>query len=233
MKKYIIITLALFSNLLSAQNRQVFEASSGEDISERVSEQIQYLFPDFVNGDVYLFGTPKVNGMLNYNMLVGEMQFLVNDKVFALSREPKALMVTIDNRKFYPFKRSEFTEELLSTGAHHLRVRRVGKAIPHSRRGAYGTWSSTASIQSYSSLNADNQVHSLNITERILVTVDSYYYIVGTNGKYKLIKNIKAFFKQFPGNNALIEAFVKENNIRLKNEDDLKALLAYCANLAN
>ena len=227
MKKCVCLLLALFSVCVSAQKREIVEAASGEDLSKKASTQIQFLFPEFTNGEVYYVGTPKGNGKLNYNMLLGEMQFLENGKVLALANVSDVAVVNIDNRKFYPFNDKEFTEELLSTGKWKLRVRRKGNAASHSKRGAYGGYSSTSSITSYSSIDSDSRQHELSVIENVLISLNCFYYLVGTNGKYVLIRNLKTFTKQFPAHRAQIEAFVKEHNIKFDNENDLKKLLEY------
>jgi len=231
MKKCMCILLALVPVWVSAQKRVIIEAASGEDLTKKTSTQMQYLFPEFTNGTVYYLGSPNGNGKLNYNMLLGEMQFLENDEVLALANVKSVIVVTIDNRKFYPFNEKEFVEELLSTNKGQLRVRRKGNVAQHSKKAAYGGSSSTSSITSYSSINRDGQYYALTVKEDIMITLNNFYYLVDANGKYIMIKNLKTFTKQFPEHKAQIEAFVKEHNIRIDNENDLKSLLEYCSKL--
>jgi len=227
MKKCMFLLFALLPLCVSAQKKEIIEAASGEDLSKKASTQIQFLFPEFTDGDVFYIGMPKGCGKLNYNMLLGEMQFLEKDKVLALANVRDVVFVTINNRKFYPFNDKEFTEELMSTGNWKLRVRRKGNAASHSKRGAYGTYSSTSSITSFSSIDSDNRQFELSVIENVLISLNCFYYLVGTNGKYVLIRNIKTFTKQFPEHSTQIEAFVKEHNIKFDNENDLKRLLEY------
>jgi len=231
MKKCVIFLL-LFPAWVSAQNKQLVEASSGEDLTRKVSTQIQFLFPEFTNGDVFYKGN-KGSGKLNYNMLLGEMQFLENNKVLSLANVNNVLAVNIANRRFYPYKDNEFVEELATTGDVHLRVRYKGNAVTHSKKGAYGSQSSTSSITSYNSIIGDNNnQYELTVTENVLVTVNYFYYLVGKNGKYTLITNVKTFTKLFPAYRAKIEDYVKERNTKFNNADDLKALLKFCSELS-
>jgi len=232
MKKYIFLLL-LLPGWVSAQNRQVVEAASGEDLSKIVSGHMQFLFPEFTNGEVYYMGLPKGSGMLNYNMLLGEMQFIENGQVLSLANVKDVVLVNINNRKFYRFNDKEFTEELLSTDKYQLRVRRKGNAAPHSKKGAYGMDSSTSSITSYSSILGDSRQYDLTVEGKVLISLNNYYYLVGTNGKHTLIKNAKTFTKPYTAHRAQIEAFIKEHNTQFNNEEDLKNLLAYCSKLSN
>ena len=184
MKKYILLLWLSFPVWVSAQNRQIVEAASGEDLSTKVSTQIQYVFPEFTAGDVFYAGY-KGSGKLNYNMLLGEMQFEEKNQVLSLANVKDVIMVNIGNRKFYPFNDKEFAEEILTTGKLNLRVRYRGNAAQHSKKGAYGTSSSTSSITSYSSISSDNRQYSLTVSENVLVTVNYFYYLAGTNGKYR------------------------------------------------
>ena len=229
MKRYIILLL-LIPAWVSAQKKQIIEATSGEDLSKKVSLQIQFLFPEFTNGDVYYKGY-RGSGKLNYNMLLGEMQFVENNQVQALDNVKDVIVVTINNRNFYPFNEKEFTELLQTTGDYQLRVRRKGNTASHSKKGAYGTYSSTSSITSYSSINSDNRMYDLNVQEEVLISLNYFYYLVGSNGKHVQIRNIKAFTKLFPAYRTQIEEFAKEHRTRFNHEDDLKTLLEFCCNL--
>jgi len=231
MKKYPLLLL-LLPVWASAQNKQIVEATSGEDLTKKVSTQVQYLFPEFTTGDVY-YKRQNGKGKLNYNMLVGEMQFLENDQILSLANVRDVVVLNIDNRRFYPFNDKEFTEELMSTGKYQLRVRRKGNVAQHSKKGAYGMDSPTSSITSYSSITSDNHQYSLSVEGKVLITVNYFYYIVGLNSKYTLIKNAKTFTKLFPAYSAQIESFVKESRTRFDNEDDLKALLEFCSKLGD
>ena len=232
MKKYIFLML-LLPGWVSAQNRQIVDAASGEDLSKIVSGQMQYLFPEFTGGDVYYMGLPKGSGKLNYNMLLGEMQFIENGQVMSLDNVKDVILVNIGNRRFYRFNNTEFVEELMSTGKYQLRVRRKGNVAPHSKKGAYGMDSSTSAITSYSSINSDSQQYNLTVEGKMLISLNYFYYLVGTNGKYALIKNVKTFTKQFPAYRAQIETFVKEHHTRFNNDEDLKVLLEYCNKISN
>ena len=231
MKKCVFL-LILVPYMASAQKREVVNTESGEDISKKVSTQIQYLFPEFTDGDVFYRGLPKSSGKLNYNMLVGEMQFVDNNnKILALANVQNVIVVKIEGRKFLPYKNNEFAEELMTTAKCQLMVRYRGNVAQHSKKGAYGTYSSTSSSTSYSSINGIDRQYDLKIEENVLVSVINYYYLVGTNGKYSLIKNVISFTKQFPEHKAQIEKFVKENKTQFNNGNDLKSLLEFCSKL--
>jgi len=232
MKKYFFLLL-LLPGWVCAQNSQVIAAGDNDDLMDKVSTHLQFLFPEFTNGEVYFRNAPKGTGTLNYNMLAGEMQFLEDDEIMGIANVKDVVVVNIANRMFYPYNHTEFAEEILVTDNCRLRVRRKGSIAQHSKSGAYGTSSSTASITSYSSVNTDGRQYGLNVASNVLISLNYFYYLVGTNGKYTQIKNVKTFTKQFPVYKAQIETFVKERNIHFNKEEDLKALIVYCSELSN
>ncbi len=230
MKRSVVLWILLLIPVwASAQNREVIEATSGENLADKVSTHMQYRFPEFMKGIVYYKFASPVEGKLNYNMLLGEMQFVdANDQVLALAYIEDVLMVKIDDKNFYPLNNNEFTEELLSTPKMQLRVRHKGSATSHGKKGAFGITSTTSSIQSYGSIQTEGRAHQLSITDDVLITLSNFYYLVVGN-KQILIKNVKTFTKQFPGHKAQIEEFVKSHNTRFNNEADLKAMVEYCS----
>ena len=124
MKKCVFLyLLILVSAWANAQKREVVEAASGDDLNKKVS--IQYLFPEFTDGYVFYTGLPRSSGKLNYNMLLGEMQFMDSEnKLLALGNVPDVQMISIGSRKFYPYDNKEFVEELLVAGKIQLQIRR-------------------------------------------------------------------------------------------------------------
>ena len=232
MKKYIILFLfILISDYLIAQSKELLEVSTGDNLNSIVSENMQYLLPEFSFGRVYYNNSTEGSGKLNYNMLNGEMQFIGPDNtILALINVPDVKVVDIGGRIFYPFKNEEFVEELLSTDKMKLQVRRKCNAAPMGQKTAYGGYSSTSSITSYSSLDRDNRVHDLNVTRSMIISQENYYFLVLGN-KRILIKSQQTFVKQFPKHKTEIETFIKEHNIRMDNENNLKALVEYCSTL--
>ena len=226
-----ILSLIAFPFLSFSQKREVLLNGAGENLSEIVSGQMQYVFPDFTDGVVYSKVSGNIKVKLNYNMLLGEMHFITQEgEVLALGDLKNIFVVTIGERKFYPFKDKEFTEELGSKGKTGLRVRRKTKTGQHSKQVAFGGQSSLSSVTTVQSMNTEGKRFDLKTAENVIVSIDNAYYLVD-NGKFTLIKNMKAFTKQFSNYKTQIEVFVKEHHIDINKEEDLLVLLEYCNSL--
>ena len=225
---YLLIQVSVWTN---AQNREVIEATSGEDLNKKVSTQMQYLFPEFTDGYVFYTGLPRSSGKLNYNILLGEMQFMdAENKILALDNVPEIQIISIGSRKFYPYDNKEFVEELLVAGKIQLQIRRRGNVASHSKKGAYGMTSSTSAISSYRNIDGVDRTYNLAVVENVMITLNQFYYLV-INNKRIQIKNRKTFLKQFPQHKIQIETFVNERSIRFDSEEDLKILVKYCSTL--
>ena len=226
-----ILLLLLIPGLLSAQNRQIVEATSNEDVSTKVSQIMQYVFPEFREGNVYFLDRSKTGGILNYNKLAGEMQFVDENAIIWALNVKDVSVVVIDNRKFYPYRKKQFTEELYSTGSCFLRVKYETSVTQQGKKGAYGMSSSTTAITTYSPPDAKR--YDISETSDVIVSDNCIYYLVGTNGKHRHIQNLYSFTKQFPKYKSQIIEFAVEHKIQFNDRDDLIKLLKYCGELSN
>ena len=221
----------LYSGYTIAQDREVIEVSTRDNLNSLVSNDMQYLLPEFSPGYLYYVNSTRDSGKFNYNMLNGEMQFIgPNNTILALANVPDVKMIDIGGRIFYPFKNEEFVEELLATDKMKLQVRRKCDASNMGKKAAYGGYSTTSSITSYRSIERDNWQQNLSETKSMIVKQESFYFLVIENKRIQ-IKTQQTFTKQFPKHKSAIETFIKENNIRLDKENDLKILVEYCSTL--
>ena len=212
----------------------------GDDLENKVPKSIQYSFPQFTPGKVYYKNGTQGGGMMNYNQYLGEMQFLNGDEVLALDNIEDVLIVIIDKRRFFPYNDTEFCEEILANDKIRVCMRRRGHISLRSKMGSYGTTTQAGSVKTYQGIvgnvNAEANGGSsfnqeLKIYGDIKLHKDNLFYFMNSKGRFTFINNLKRIKKQFSGNDAKIETFVKENFIDIKNERDLISLLNYCSDL--
>ncbi len=222
---FLILSCGLFG-----QNKVVITTESGADLGSVTPTSYQYIFPTFKEGKVFYTNGKGGKGNMNYNMLIGEMQFISPDdnSVQALADIKSVYRIEIDGRIFYPYKQKEFMEELVA-GDIKLCVLRKGKAVPYSKEGGYGVSTATSSIESINqTVNTASQGNPLAIKENILVTLKNYYYLLLPSGKVVQVKKVEDVKKVFPKIPKEIDAFVKSNKSNFDNEQDLKSLIQYC-----
>lgn len=232
-------------NVLDQQRQIVKSVSDDDEFFKQFSYQMIYLFSKFTYGYVYYKGLRKSAGKLNYNILLGEMQFEENEQLLAMDNLNDVLFVEINDRKFYHFQGDEFVEEIFSTGKYKLQLRYRGKLATYGKETGYGGISPGASVATASSINlrkfsnyeygypsAGNLTGIPEQKEDLIISIDYFYYLVSLNGRYNLIKNINTFKKHFPKYKTQIEFYMKEHRVRFNNREDLIQLLEYCDQLS-
>ncbi|MBS1975333.1 MAG: hypothetical protein JST13_13355, partial [Bacteroidetes bacterium] len=104
-----LIFIFVFSNL-SAQEK--IRVKAGDDFSEALSSFGIYRFPQFEQSDIFFRNGKESNGRLNYNLVVGEIQF-INGKGDTLSiANPEELRYVKIDSVFYYYYDKKYTEIL-------------------------------------------------------------------------------------------------------------------------
>ncbi len=229
-----IILLLLILPVCWNLNAQDLVVSRGDTLNNMVEQSVQYAFEDFSDGKVFFKDGTSTRAKLNYNYLVREMLFIdpASNQVQALSGISEIATVSIGNRRFIPAGSELEFLEILTKGSTYLAVERRADVISKGKTGAYGTTSTTASVQSLSRIYGDgaNIGYTLDPKDNVNVRVENRYYLYA-NGKKTFVKGVKTFTKAYPNGASLIEKYVDDNMISFKKEDDLIKLTEYCDQL--
>ena len=216
----------LNTNQSSAQALTTITVKTGEDLTE-VYKQI-YRFPQFMDGKVYFMNNDSAKGRLNYNMLIGKMQFI--DKrgdTLILSADNPIRLVAIDTNIFY-CNSGECVELLAGwPPSAELAVSHQLKLSDEQKIGAYGLPTSTQTIENKNSFKTNND-YRLQLNRDLIFTKESRYYFIDV-AKHFIPASKKNLLKLFPKQNALIESYLEKNEVDFKNEIDLKNLIIYLA----
>jgi len=234
MRETIFLVILMFSTLIL--QAQVFEVAQGDDLSKAVPKESQYIFDEFVDGRVQFKNGTFTVGKMNYNVLLGVMQFMdtgTND-VLSLSNIDQINSVTIKGRRFIPAKVKEEFMEVMISGPISFGVRYKGDAISISKEGAYGSVSTAVGgTTSYSVYSPGDNVlnQNLAIKEQIAVKLFSFCYLI-KDGKPVAIKGAKTFLNTYPKDKtAAINSFVNEHKLNFNSLDGLIELVRYANGL--
>jgi len=214
----------LYTNQISAQTITTITIKSGEDFTA-VFKQM-YRFPQFTYGKVYFMNKDSATGRLNYNLLMGKMQFI--DKkgdTLVLSDNNPIRLVAIDTNLFY-CNTGECVELIAGLPSAELVVSHHLKFADEQKVGAYGLPTSSQSIENTNSFKTND--YSLRLDKDLIFTKETSYYLIDVNRHFMAVteKNLK---KLFPKQKDVIENYVKENQVSFKSESDLKNLFSYLA----
>ena len=223
MKGKIIFFVFLSLNLIL--KAQVVDIVSGDDLSKSVPRASQYLFDDFTEGRVQFrtgtFGIAK----MNYNTLLGEMQFVDVETGNVLSFENIANIssIMINGRFFIPARSKDEFLEVLVPGEISLAVKYKADVVSVSKEGAYGSVSTAITGSSYySTLSEETRpTQQLTTREQFSVKLSSICFLV-KEGKPVSIKGVRTFLNTYPKNKApTINRYVEEYRINFDSKESL------------
>ena len=222
----LLLSLAsiLYASQLSAQTITTITIKSGEEFTA-VFKQM-YRFPQFTYGKVYFMNKDSAKGKLNYNLVMGKMQFI--DKkgdTLVLSDNNPIRLVAIDTNLFY-CNTGECVELIAGLPSAELVVANHLKFADEQKVGAYGLPTSSQSIENTNSFKTND--YSLRLDKDLIFTKETQYYLIDGNKHFMAVtkKNLQ---KLLPKQKNVIENYLKDNEVNFKNGSDLKNLFSYLA----
>ena len=187
------------------------------------------LFPQFENGTVILKNRTKSNALLNYSMLQQEMLFQNSDgTIMAFADALDIIVVNIGDRRFFPISSKGLFYEEIQAGKGSFFVQYKVNIISEGKASAYGGYSQTTAITSYSTISnaTTGTTHKLNADEKFRLKKDNFYYL--QSGKsYKKFTSAKSLGKLFKGKGLKIEEFAKEHSTNFNNINDIARIVEY------
>lgn len=191
-----------------------------------------YLFPEFQQGTVLLKNGTLYTVKLNYNCISGIMLFKdEEDQTLAFSDVNAVVAVTIGDRVFIKGGGDSFYEQK-SAGNGFYYILWSAKVISNEKGGAYGTYSSTTAVTSYSGFTgSDGKFTSLKPNERMVTALDSSFYLK-INNRFRKINSAKSLTKLFKGHEPEVESFVKEQSIDFNKSSDMERVVVFCEKFA-
>jgi len=215
---WFFLTVLAWSNSLFAQE----EANSG------------MIFPKFEKGTVVFKNGVRSAALLNYNMMQEEMLFLDADSsILALANPSEVVVVIIGERRFVPTSSNSVFYEELQTGKGSFFVQRKARKLSEGKASAYGGYSQTSSIDSYSSYQSSSsgQVVKLTPNEKFRTKNECFFYLKPGNS-YKKFFSAKTLGKLFKGHEMEIEKFAKEQSVDFSKIEDVTRIVGFAFGLS-
>lgn len=191
-------------------------------------EMPQYLFPGFNKCDVLMNGGQINSPVMNYNIVTQKMVFITNDKYYDLTNPEAVDTVRLNGCKFIPVGKA-FYEVLLSQPI-ALFIQHKGTLMTAGKQVGYGGTSQTASTTYISNIELSGLQYNLELPDDFIVNSSTVYWL-RIGDKWSDFTNEKQFISLFPGKEAQIKSFIRENRIKIDKPDHLTKLIKYCATL--
>lgn len=220
------------SNLAQAQASKTFRVKDGEEATKVIPAQLKYRYPEFQEGKVVYLNGKFSAAAFNYNLLLGEVQFIhPKGDTLSLAAEAALRFVEIGESTFLYDHKHGYLEVVgifpsLKLGRSQ-RLRFAGAE----KVGAYNQSTGVSSIRNTSSYVSNNsQMYNLKQKGDVIFSEEVNYFLIDKNNQaFKADKS--TMFKVFPQHKKAISAFLKENSLELNKEEDLKKLLQFCTSL--
>lgn len=224
----LILFLLLAIDSLKSQEKKSYVIKAGESVSEVVPFGELYAYPVFTKGTAYFRNGDISVGMLNYNILSAEMEFIsASGDTLALADEPLVKMIALGNDSF--FFNEGYISLISSQKGFKLGKRSVFTTAKIEKTGAYDQ-PMPANMQTFSGISNGARIAGLIVRENITLVKETAYYFGDKNNEF-LPATRKNLRKTFPKQEKNIENYLSKNEVNFGKEEDLKKLVEFLQSL--
>jgi hypothetical protein len=205
----------------------ILSACTGSLIAQTVQSDsmTQYLLPAFSRGIVKIKNEASQSVVMNYNTVTEKMVFKQNGDLMDMINLEKIDTILLHNAKFVPVENVFY--EVLVNAPVSLFIQHKSDLKSTGRPAAYGTTSQTSGPSSLSKLYSNNKSYNMKLPEDYKVTSSSVDWI-RVNGTMHKFFTKSQFIRIFPSHTDEIKKLIEQNNIDIRNRDDLIKLVSYC-----
>ncbi len=195
----------------------------------RTKEITHYIFPEFVEGVVLMKNGKKNEVAINYNAISEEMIFVKGPHKLAIGSTESELIDTIymQGKKFIRLG-GKFVEILHRSNTCDLYVEYKCKLDYPGKPVGYGGTSETAAVDAYSVNYSNGVVYELELPDDYDTNPYLVYY-VKQEGVINEVTNLRQLMKRFKEKQELFKAYVKENNVKFDNVEQVVSLVNHLA----
>lgn len=225
MKKIVCSFIAAFVFTLVAfsQNIEMIKFK-GEEFRDFIAKEA-YRYPEFKKGAMYYRdGGAPAKGLMNYNFLLQEMQFINNKGDTMAITDVNSIAYIKMERDTFLYQAGYF-EKIKSFGRTSLLLKRSLKFVDEQKTGIFGTTATTGgvvSVDMYSELHE----HRLGVNAVLIFARHTSYYFLDARGNV-VAANKKNLDKYFKSEASQLEKYIADNKTDLNRQEDLVNLLAY------
>jgi hypothetical protein len=211
-----IITMKTFG-----QEAKSVTVKAGESITDVLPFNEIFLYPAFTKGRAIKSDGTTTEGLFNYNIIVGEIQFIGQRKDTLAVAHPEIMKYFVISTDTFYFRKAYY-RRIAGGSRFMLAVRQFGSLADIRTAGPYGTTSSTSTVDSYSSLySQDNaKVYKLKVNVETIYSLRYDFYFGSPDGEFVPAKK-NAILKLLPGMADKIKQYLRENQVRFNNKEDL------------
>ncbi|GAB3905129.1 hypothetical protein GCM10028803_35550 [Larkinella knui] len=235
MKRILFILVGLgfvTQHTILAQATEVIRIKAGTGGEKAVPMAARYRYEQFRDGKVVYVNGVMSAARFNYNVLLGEMQFIDSrGDTLALTEEPRVRMVGVGTDVFLYDPQKGYLEIIADYSTVKLVAKRGLKMARNERMGGYEQSSGSSAITRYDFYSSENaSMNKLDGRGDLVVIKGKDYFIIDRNNRsYPM--NKANVLKAFSKHREEVTAFLTSESVDFHQENDLKKLLKYCSEL--
>lgn len=216
---------------VNAQTTKRIKVKPTDENASSSARKQAYYYENFQDGNVVFLSGVINSGNLNYNMLSGEIEFINSKKdTLELANMYTVAMVTIGTDSFYYDRKEKVLLKLLEDYTDtKLLVKEKYELSNIKSVGAYGLETNSQAPNSTRDLQFDKTQQKLKQNETLVYSTKPVYYLSNSNSF--VTANKSNILKVFPRHKAAVRDYIDKNRINFKDEEDLKKLLQFAAQL--
>ncbi|WP_439559604.1 hypothetical protein [Dyadobacter sp.] len=198
------LSLLLFTTLLTGSakgqyGKDSYQVKTGNDANKVIPYEGRYQFPDFREGEVFFRNGNSSKAKMNYSRVHGEVMFISPARDTMLFANADYInRIHIADDIFYYQKGHGHVRLERDLGNVKLGRKEFLAKMDHEKNAAYGQYSSTSAITSYSTfVNSTGEYQFLHVNERVMLAKRAIFFFIDQNNVL-YVANRNNFLKVFP-----------------------------------
>ncbi|QJW89735.1 hypothetical protein HNV11_10260 [Spirosoma taeanense] len=227
----VAIGLSLYSPA-RAQSSQVIRLKGGAGGEKSVPINDRYRYDRFRDGKVLFQNGASAAARFNYNVLLGEMQFIdARGDTLAITSEPVVRLVGIGEDVFWYDRIKGYLEIRAEYPNAKLAVQQGVRTAKNEKRGGYEQSTGTSAITNYQFYSGGSTaINKLDNKGDLLLIKGTSYFIIDQNGR-SYPANKASVLNVYARHRGRVTAYLEDMPVNFTQEDDLKRLLNFCSGL--
>ncbi len=220
----LVLTQMLYFHV-AAQHDQSFRLNYVNGDSSVFYRSI-YLYPQFVEGHIFLKDQKIASGLLNYSRLSGQILF-INSKGDTLEfANPETIeYIAIMSDKFRYFDKS-FVKLVSHNNGVNLFKKETIEYTGKEKKGAYGGYSKTTAANAIDKVPDANDLKKIGVDENDIYVSSAHFFLRDRDGTF--LPAVKRSFKKlFHKKEKLLNEYLSAKKINFNDEKDLLMFLNY------
>jgi hypothetical protein len=230
MKKelFFIYSFLIIAVSLSGQKNELITVEAGTLIKSYFPPAVRYRYKYFTEGTGILKSGDIIHDKFNYNLLMGEMEFIRSKDTLAVTIKGDLRLFTIAADTFY--YDNGYLEQIRS-GKVKVFQKQKFKLKDILKKGAMGTTARNTSVDSYNSVSAMGNFYELRPEEDWVFQKTIEYYFLTPESKFVLFGRKNAI-QAIPGKEEIIKNYLKSNKVDFNSREDILRFADFMSGLS-